>query len=91
MSTITNYKCDKCGNIQHTAEQFWTVGVKARTIASQQQVYDSSFSLPPMEVCRKCLESLGLYPTKKTVEAEGYAPPTLEELIIEIVQREAGE
>jgi len=29
MSRQVIYKCDKCGSEQATADQFWTVGVKA--------------------------------------------------------------
>ena len=83
MSVRVIYTCDKCGNEQHTSEQFWTVGVTAipSLAASRQFVPGKS-----MQVCRACLESFGIYVQVKTGEPP--APvPTIEDLILEIVQR----
>ena len=78
----TIYKCDKCGNEQTTKEQFWTVGVIATTSHS------SSGALPikSIHVCRPCLESFGIYVQKKKDELLP-KPPTVEELIREIIAR----
>jgi len=83
MSIVTNYVCDKCGNIAHDPNQFWTIGVTAKC---QDRLY-SNYVIAPMEVCRKCLESLGIFPSKETKAAPEYSPPTLEDLIIDIVER----
>ena len=87
MSVETNYTCDKCGNVQHKIDQFWRVGVMAMPYSGATNRYQN-FTLDPLEVCRDCLEAFGIYPQKKTLESPTYNPPTLEELIIEIVQRE---
>ena len=79
----TIYKCDKCGHEQHTPEQFWTVGVTADCWGMGSKfVPDKS-----LQVCRPCLEHLGIYPRQKTIESPTYAPPSLEELIREILAR----
>ena len=73
---ITIYKCDKCSNEQNTDNQFWTVGITATTSQS------SSGALPikSINVCRPCLESLGINVTKKK-DVPLPEPPTIEELI----------
>jgi len=81
----TIYKCDKCGNTQKTPEQFWRVGVVVNIVTSK--LYNVLYESSPhtMQVCRDCLEHFGIHPQKKTIESPTYNPPTLEDLIIEIV------
>lgn len=45
-----------------------------------------SQKLKGINVCRKCLESLGINASKAVRESSEYNPPTIEELIAEIVQ-----
>jgi hypothetical protein len=91
MSKWTVYKCDKCGNEAHTGTQFWTVGVAAFCESNSQQYAIGRLDFvdqKSMQVCRPCLELLGIHVSQKTLEKLTYEPPTLEELIREIVQKE---
>lgn len=79
----TIYKCDICGLEQDDNKQFWTVGVTA----SYQGYSSMSFvENKYLEVCRPCLESLGIYVQKKKDDSLPN-PPTIEELIREIIAR----
>ncbi len=87
MSKTTIYKCDKCGVEQDNSTQFWKlrVGVDPYGYLVQKVIV-----VPPereMDVCRPCLELLGIYISEAKIGEES-APsiPTLEELIIEIVR-----
>ena len=85
MSIRTIYTCDKCGAEQKTQEQFWTVGVTANTLFSTSDYFVSGMSI---QVCRLCLESFGIYVQKRQFDDPPTpTPPTLEDLIIELVQR----
>ncbi len=77
------YKCDKCGVNQDNADQFWTVGVTAMCYG-----YDASSFLrdKSLQVCRPCLELLGIHVMEKEGETLP-TPPTVEELIREIILR----
>jgi hypothetical protein len=81
MSIITNYKCDRCGNIQYSSEQFWKVELK---LTCNNQTYNSHLS--PLELCRNCLDSLQIL---KPLVISNLPPevkkPTVEELIKEII------
>ena len=83
----TIYKCDKCGNEQDTPAQFWTVGVTANHALYVGNDFVNGKS---MNVCRKCLESFGIHVQTKPDDPKHVEPPTLEDLIIEIVQRAVG-
>lgn len=85
MAVTVTYTCDKCGMQQPTSNQFWTVGIKAQCSGHTSDQYISNKF--KMEICRPCLEYLGIHPTEKTVNDPEYQPPTLEELIREIVER----
>lgn len=75
----TIYKCDKCGNEQGESEQLWTVGITASTVYCS-----TTIPYRKIEVCRPCLESFGICVTKKK-DVEPPKPPTVEELIREII------
>ena len=86
MSVKTIYKCDKCGAEQGNTNQFWRVGLTAE--------HHPSFSPAPnfvprkyMDVCRPCLESLGIHAMKKD-EPLSFPEPTLEDVIREIIHNE---
>lgn len=85
MSIQTIYKCDKCGTEQATSTQFWTVGVVATYHGFHMGNKDYADG-KSMQVCRPCLESFGIHVMQKQEENE-VKPPTLEELIREIIQR----
>ena len=84
MAIITIYKCDKCGDEQSTPEQFWKLSVIYKHLGTGCCVNETK----GINVCRKCLESLGINATPKTKESPKYSPLTIEELIAEIVHRE---
>lgn len=81
----TIYQCDKCKCEQPTSEQFWMVGVTATHVSWNQDGRDFVKGMS-LHVCRTCLESFGIYVQKKLGEPEPPKPPTLEELIIQIVR-----
>lgn len=83
MTVKTLYTCDKCGNVQETPKQFWTVRVIANHIKYPSQAFVKDKFI---QVCRFCLESFGLCVHTKPDEPPPKFP-TLEELIREIVQR----
>ena len=56
MAIITIYKCDKCGAEQSTAEQFWKLSVQYEHLGTSLCVSGTD----GINVCRKCLESLGI-------------------------------
>jgi len=85
MSVIVIYKCDKCDAEQKTQEEFWTVGVTALPYIGTTNTFVQGKS---MQVCRPCLESFGIYVQKKQPhELVIPMPPTLEDLIVDLVQR----
>ena len=84
MAIITIYKCDKCGAEQSTADQFWKLSVQYEHLGTSICVSGTD----GINVCRKCLESLGIYASPETKESPEYSPPTIEELISEIIYRE---
>ena len=84
MAITTIYKCDKCGAEQSTNVQFWLLNVSYQELSTS---YGKSYT-KGINVCRKCLESLGINASKIVRESPEYSPPTIEELIAEIVQRE---
>jgi len=88
LSIQTIYKCDRCGAEQSTAEQFWTVGVVARHGHDQPNRWVTSTDGKEMQVCRPCLEAMGIYTKKQMNQPD--APPiqTMEDLIREIVRQE---
>lgn len=76
------YECDKCHNKQEDHEQFWFLTVHAKWAQnnSSRPVGHS------YDVCRNCLEDLGIF-QQKTQDTQSPEPPTVEELIREIIQR----
>lgn len=78
------YECDKCHARQDTHDQFWTVGIKAESFQhNSNEFVDKKFK---MQVCRACLESFGIYVQIKPNEPPRPTPPTLEDLIVEIIE-----
>lgn len=82
MSITVTYTCDRCGSAQTTNEQFWTLEVQAR--CNTQFPYE----VAKIQVCRPCLELLGIHRrVKEGVKDKRPAPPTVEDLIREIIER----
>ena len=84
MSVKTIYKCDKCGGIQESKEQFWQIAV---TLTSYGLHVSSSNINKSMHACRKCVIDLGLLPPPDKQAPTAPPPLTIEDLIIEIVQQ----
>ena len=86
MGVKTTYTCDKCEVVQDTPNQFWILNVSVR----DYERLSGRTDVREMSVCRSCLELLGIYrysqESKKLPE-----PPTIEELIREILQRVQGD
>lgn len=82
MGIATIYKCDKCGNEQSTPEQFWKLGLTARCMSLGGSHATNDINC--MYVCRPCLEALGIY--VRQPKADAPPPPTLEDIIREIVR-----
>jgi hypothetical protein len=86
MSVKTTYKCDKCGAEQDTDDQFWTVGIYANC----QCLSDNKVTGKSLQVCRLCLEELGIYAeTKINKDLMPVPIPTVEDLIRTIMERVA--
>ena len=90
MSVKTLYTCDKCGSVQETADQFWTVGVTANhgMHPEAQNLYVNTVTIPldkHVQVCRPCLESFGIHVMQKPSDPPKPQLPTVEELIREII------
>ena len=77
----TEYKCDKCKKVQFTSEQFWTIGVGAGAGAGAPHISVDR----TIHVCRNCLEDLGYH--VRPIFPSRPPPPSLEELIREILER----
>jgi hypothetical protein len=81
MTVKTIFICDKCGNEQLDANQFWTVGVTANHATYATATYVEGKSL---QVCRPCLESFGIHVHVRHDELMS-APPSVEDLIRQIL------
>ncbi len=81
------YECDKCHAVQATDSQFWEVGIKCNHLNyTNNDFVDETFR---MQVCRPCLEAFGIHvQARKRDEVPLPPPPTLEDLIRELVARE---
>ena len=86
MSVQIIYRCDRCGAEQEKAEQFWTVSIGANegTFAPSCTQLVSGKSI---QVCRSCLEELGIY-DHRSDEKKANAPPapSVENLILQILE-----
>ena len=79
------YKCDKCGVDQSTKEQFWELSAVATHLGSSY--LQARPCTKPYQVCRKCLEHMGIYTQKVIRNSPEFNPPTIEELLKEIILR----
>lgn len=91
MTIVTTYTCDKCGHHQTKNDQMWGIGV---VLQHGMEVSNSRYStslIPQAKGlwCRKCIESIGLLcEAPKPDDKDAPPPPTLEDMIREIVQNE---
>ena len=86
MSTKMIYTCDKCGAEQLDGSQFWTVAVSAHEGLHADDTYHRVNKMS-IQVCRVCLEGFGIHAQAETKAKPEYNPPSLEDLIREIVTR----
>lgn len=85
MSTTTIYTCDSCKTQEKARGELWTV----RVYATHSMGYRSDYDAPVKEidVCRPCLEKLGIHDHRKLAEkAAAPAPETAEELVRRLVE-----
>lgn len=84
MTIKTEYICDLCQAVAHDTKQFWHVAVH---VGSNLFRADNTSKQHELHCCRNCLETrLGIHVQTKTKETPGYIPPTVEDIIIDIVQ-----
>ena len=79
------YKCDKCGAEQNTKNQFWELSVTTTHLGSP--FLETTKCTKPYQVCRKCLEHMGIYTQKSIKESTEFNPPTIEKLLKEVILR----
>ena len=81
----TTYICDKCGGEQESREQFWSIGVWAsHTGGYSEGVQEHKKSI---QVCRPCLESLGVHVLAETKKKPEYVERSTEDILRELIQR----
>lgn len=88
MITVT-YTCDKCKEQIGKREEMWTAycGAAPHNGTIQREVLYIPVERK-IEVCRPCLDGMGLSPEKRKYTAPAN-PPTLEDLITEIASEAA--
>ena len=87
----TSYICDKCGAVQDSPEQFWTIGLVYSHQGATYLQYSTPKKKHTMQLCRRCLVDLGILIPANTDEPVSQSPPTLEELIRDIIREEINE
>lgn len=81
----TTYICDRCAAEQETRDQFWTIGVWATPHGGfSETAIEHKKSL---QVCRPCLEGLGVHVQRETAQKAGYVERTTEDILIELLER----
>ena len=84
----TTYTCDRCNHEQTTFGKMWTVEIAVNEMGTWSKPSNSKGALSKLW-CRRCVETFGLLqPAKDDTEHVITPPPTLEDLIREIVQNE---
>jgi hypothetical protein len=85
MSIKITYKCDRCEAEAKEQRELWHISIHARPLGEGVH-WDGGKS---MHVCRPCLEAMGINRTNETKKKEpDFVPPTLEEVIREIIRSE---
>ena len=88
MSIVTIRRCDVCGEVVDKNEhQFWTVGVYASCTDHMSSPAMAKYEAPfkSINVCRKCLENMGIVP-KVVTKAAPSDEPSIEDLVRDIVR-----
>lgn len=78
--------CDRCAAEQETRNQFWTIGVWA---SHNGEAYNESLKehKRSIQVCRNCLEALGVNVTRETAAKANYVERTTEDILRELIER----
>lgn len=86
MSHTITYRCDKCAHEQHDHDQFWALSVSIHPWASSGE---TSTSIKKMDLCRRCVEDLGMLPPAYDRKPPAPpAPPSIEDIVRDIVREE---
>ncbi len=88
MGITTEYKCDRCEHTQEERTQMWEVEVMRRSLDSPSASASAARQPPKKLWCKKCMEELHILPCKQGQEEKLPPPPTLEDLIREIIHEE---
>ena len=82
----TTYICDRCSHEQETRDQFWSIGIWA---AHNGMGYNDSAQehKRSIQVCRPCLEALGVNVTRETSSKATYVERTTEDILRELIER----
>ena len=82
----TTYICDRCKAEQANNEQFWSIGVWAThgggSYSDSAQQHKKS-----IQVCRPCLEALGVNVSRETAAKPSYVERPTEDILIELLER----
>ena len=89
---VTTYTCDKCGHSQErpgSPKQLWDVGIGIEVVGSSRS-YSTSPPLFHAKIwCRDCVTKAGLLlPSRTDEEKAPTPPPTLEDMIRELIKEE---
>jgi len=76
------YCCDRCKAEQDKPEQFWEIGIITKSAGAG---WPYSTPTQKIQLCRLCIEYFGIVPYVKTPVEQQVPPPTLEDMIVEIV------
>lgn len=88
MAVKTTYTCDLCGHTQDDSNQMWWVGVSIDQNRHTSQRYAKMDQL----WCRACALKRHLLPfSDEKQKAKAPPPPTLEDLVREIVREEVAD
>ncbi len=87
MTTKTYYHCDRCGSIHDSNEQMWIMSASLRNARNPSDRHPRE---KQQDWCRKCVEQFGWLPVSSVEKSDHVIvpPPTLEDIIREIVRSE---
>ena len=94
MSQTITYQCDKCKkeSTDRNILKLTTIGIGIKTDRMSSYDYEKFSLYDPlrreMDLCSDCLRALGFIHKKESFEDTFPDPPTLEEMIREIIQEE---
>ena len=88
---VTTYTCDKCGHSQErpqSPKQLWDVGIGIEALGTGSYHSISSRLAHKQIWCRSCIIKSGLFPPSHIDKEKAPTPPTLEDMIREIMKEE---